>query len=212
MNGPFFAYVGNLPYNISEREVGEFFVRGDCDVQDVIIKLDDQGRGRGYAHVEFKNRESLLKSFEANGYEIGQRSIKVDYHPVKQKNDRGGRMGGGGDRDRDRNDNIREETEVSWVRAPRREPAPLPPKSDSNRPIVRGNAPDRGDRGSDRGATRGVSNRDRPAREQEQPPAVRPKIVLAPRKINVEGEEQPAARVSDIFGGGKPHDENKYEV
>jgi RNA recognition motif. (a.k.a. RRM, RBD, or RNP domain) len=219
MTGPFVAYVGNLPYSITARDVGEFFERGDCDVADVIIKMDEQGRGRGFAHVEFKNRDSLLKSFEANGYEIGQRSIKVDYHPVKQKNDRGGRMGGGGDRDRDRNDNNREETEVSWVRAPRREPAPLPPKPESNRPIVRGNAPDRGDRGNDRGATRGggggggVSNRDRPAREQEQqPPAVRPKIILAPRKVNVEGEEQPVARVSDIFGGGKPHDENKYEV
>lgn len=210
MNGPFFAYVGNLPYSATTRDVGEFFEGGQCDVQDVIIKLDEQGRGRGFAHVEFKNRESLLKSFEANGCEMGSRCIKVDYHPVKSKNDRGGRMGGGGDRDR--NENNREETEVSWVRAPRREPAPLPPKPESNRPIVRGTAP--GDRNSDRGSSRGVNNnRDRPTREQEQqPPAVRPKIILAPRKVNVEGEEQPVARVSDIFGGGKPHDENKYEV
>jgi hypothetical protein len=74
-------------------------------------------------------------------------------------------------------------------------------KSDDRRSDER-----RSDRGSD---SRASQNR---GPELPLPPATRPKILIAPRTILVEGGDHPIAKVSDIFGGGKAHDENKYEV
>lgn len=197
MGGPYWAFVGNLKFNLVENDIGNYFHGGGCAVKDVMMKLDEQGKSRGFALVEFMDRESLLQSFKANGEMLGSRPIKVDYHSNSDRRDRG--------------NHGREETGNSWSRAPKREPSASTSQGDISRQNSRGS-----DRGGDRGgggSPRGNNNRDRSSRESEQAsPAVRTKIVLAPRKVPLEGEEQPAPRVSDIFGGGKPHDENKYEV
>ena len=215
MTGPFVAFVGNLPFDTTENDVGNFFHDGGCNVDRITIKLDDSGKSRGFAHVEFSDRKSLILSFDANGARFGGRDMKVDYQSSRSKSDRGGRSGGGdrdGDR-RDRNSSQRDETEMPWDR----KATPLPPKNDdrsSRRGSERDNRDNRGgDNRNDRSDNRGGGNVGSSRKETEQlPPAVRPKIILAPRKVPLEGSEAPIAKVSDIFGGGKPHDENKYEV
>ena len=104
-----------------------------------------------------------------------------------------------------------------------RKATPLPPKTE-DRPSRRGserdngdnrsndNRGDRGDNRGERGDNRGGSGGGNRRESEQPPPAVRPKIILAARKVPVEGSEAPVSKVSDIFGGGKPHDENKYEV
>ena len=253
MTGPFVAYVGNLAFSATTHDIGNFFHNGGCNVSEVTILMDEGGKPRGFAHVEFGDRESLISSFEADGHELLGRKLKVNYQYMKSKGgDRGGRMGGGmggggdrgGDRDRDnRNEGNREETERNWDRAPK---AVLPPKPDV-RTARRDERNDRGDardgdrgggdrggdrsynRGNERGNERGNDRNERGGgggggnrinsnRDTEPslpaPPAVRQKIILAPKKVAVEGEEvtAPVSKVSDIFGGGRPHDENKYEV
>jgi translation initiation factor 4B len=185
-SGPFVAYVGNLPYNVSDNTVGNFFDQGGCDVQDVIIKLDNDGRPRGFALVEFKNRESLVKALGADGENLSGRNIKVDVD-VKRNKSSSGRPGGGD----------RGGPEISWDRAPKRDNDTNPPRPDSSR---RSNDRDGGDRrGGDRdsGGNRGDRGRDGPSRDVEPPlpNAVRKKIVIAPRSIPVEGAAAPAAKV-----------------
>ena len=251
MNGPFVAFVGNLPFNITVNELGNFFHGGGCHVADVVIKVDEFKKPRGFAHVTFEDRDSLIEAFKATGCLLGGREIKVDFNSNKSS-PRGGRMGGdrdnrggggggggGGDRDGGREsgrDGGREETEVSWVRAPK--PVPVPPKPELRRNDSRDsrdgrdNRDNRGERdnrgGNSNNSRDNRDNRDnrdvrdnrhgpsprnsnRDADQAPTPPAVRPKIVLAPRNIPLEGVEV-SAKVSDIFGGGRPQDENKYEV
>jgi RNA recognition motif-containing protein len=187
-SGPFVAYVGNLPYAVTDNMVGNFFDQGGCDVQDVIIKLDSDGRPRGFALVEFKNRESLVTALGADGENLSGRNIKVDVD-VKRNKSSSGRSGGGD----------RGGPEISWDRAPKRDNDSNPPRPDSSR---RSNDRDRGDgdrRGGDRdrGGNRGDRDRDGPSRDVEPPlpNAVRKKIVIAPRSIPVEGAAAPAAKV-----------------
>ena len=204
MNGPFIATVSNLPYAAKQNEVGNHFHLGGCNVIAVNVRYDDQNNSKGFAHVEFEDRESLLKSLSAHGSKILGREIKVDVFVQNSRSDRGGRM----NNDRDRGGAGRDrETEVSWTRAPRRETSSQSHQSDQTRQNVRGN----GDRGT---SSRASGNRDRPIRENDQPAAalVRPKIILDARKTNSESEPILAKPNSDIFGGGKPHDGNKYEV
>lgn len=204
MNGPFVAAVSNLPYAASENDVGNHFHHGGCNVSAVFIKYDDQNNSKGFAHVEFSDRESLVKSLSAHGTKILGREIKVDVYVQNSRSDRGGRM----NNDRDRGGDGRDrETEVSWTRAPRRETSSQSHQSDQSRQNMRGN----GDRGT---SSRTSGNRDRPMRDNEQPPvaSVRPKIILDARKTNSDSDPVLPKKNSDIFGGGKPHDGNKYEV
>ena len=205
MNGPFFASVSNLPYAATDNDVGNHFHNGGCHVVNVFIKYDDQNNSKGFAQVEFGDRDSLILSLKAHGTRILGRDIKVDVFVQNSRSDRGGRMNN--DRDRGGDGRDRGETEVSWTRAPRRETSSQSHQSDQTRQNMRGN----GDRGT---SSRPGGNRDRPMRENEQPaaPAVRPKIILDARKANPETDPVLLKKNSDIFGGGKPHDGNKYEV
>jgi hypothetical protein len=223
--GPFVAYVGNLPFSADENMVGNFFEGGGCGVKDVIIKLGDDGRPRGFANVEFFDRDSLCKALTANGEVMGGRSIRVDVdmkRPPRSDNasgnrrdgdrDRdGGRRGyreggdmGGGGRDRDDRPARDEPPEPMWNRAaPRREPPPPPPRGSGNRRTGRDDR-DRADGpASDAGA----------AAAAPAPPASRPIIKIQPRTLPVEAVGVLAgAPNQSIFGGGKAHDERAYEV
>ena len=77
MQGPFIAFVGNLPFSAVENDIGDYFYNGGCDVEDVIIKMGDDGRPRGFANVEFINRESLIKALTANGTNMMGRDIRL---------------------------------------------------------------------------------------------------------------------------------------
>ena len=76
-NGPFIAYVGNLNYATTAQTIGEYFQGGGCDVTDVKILTERDGRPRGYANVTFSDRESLVAAMEANGTDLEGRSISV---------------------------------------------------------------------------------------------------------------------------------------
>ncbi len=74
-NGPYIAYVGNLNYATSAQTVGEYFQGGGCDVTDVKILTERDGRPRGFANVTFSDRESLVAAMEADGTDLEGRSI-----------------------------------------------------------------------------------------------------------------------------------------
>jgi translation initiation factor 4B len=75
---PFTAFVGNLSFATTQNMLGDFFYNGNCDVIDVKIHVDGDGRSRGIAHVEFGDRASLERALTANGELFDNRRLKVD--------------------------------------------------------------------------------------------------------------------------------------
>ena len=89
-------YVGNLSWNTSEDELHDFFAPFGSVTSVSIITDRDTGRSRGFAFVEMDDADALRAIQEANGKELGGRSLRID---EAQERQRGG-GGGGGGRDR----------------------------------------------------------------------------------------------------------------
>jgi len=85
----FTAFVGNLGFKTTEQSVGQFF--GDCgNVVDVrIAKSPEDGRSKGYCHVDFDSNEALTKALAKAGQNLDGRDVRVDTSTPRQ---------GGGDR------------------------------------------------------------------------------------------------------------------
>lgn len=88
-------YVGNLPYNTNEQELSKIFEQHG-QVSSVKIVTDrDTGRSRGFAFVEFSQRDEGEAAMGAlNGYSMGGRPLTVNEARPQER--RGG--GGGGER------------------------------------------------------------------------------------------------------------------
>lgn len=88
-------YVGNLPFSSSDTELAGLFERHG-EVTSVKIVTDrETGRSRGFAFVEFANREEGEAAMEAlNGHSLGGRALTVNEARPQER--RGGGGGGGG--------------------------------------------------------------------------------------------------------------------
>ena len=220
--GPFIAYVGNLPFSATENMVGNFFEGGGCGVKDVMMKFGEDGRPRGFANVEFFDRESLCKALTANGEVMGGRSIRVDVdmkRPPRNDHASGDRREGGRDRERDggrrgyregdvggRDDRpVKDEPEGMWNRAAARREPPLPPRANKRS--------GKEERDKADGTISDAATAASPTATPPAPPATRPMIKIQPRTLPVEAVGLlSSAPNQSIFGGGKAHDEKAYEV
>lgn len=185
---PYTAYVGNLPFDKVESDLEELF--SGMAISSVRLMRDrDTGSSKGFGYVEFSDDASLREALNANGMDVGGRSIRVD---VAQR-DRGrdnssfGRGGFG------RNDDD-----------PR------------YRNFQRGGGSYNRDRGF---GGRSYERRDRsgsgsrfddlPRELTEEERAARPKLMLKKRTKPVARTAQTSTR-SSIFGDAKPRDETKF--
>lgn len=130
-NGPFLAYLSNLPYDLEEDGLEDFF--SQLAVVSVRMPREDGGRSRGYGYVEFETREDLIDAISLPDPTINNRHIRID---VSTENDRRQRQGGGRYGDRE----PLSAGESNWRRGG---------PSASNNDEGRG-----GDRGGDRGSSR----------------------------------------------------------
>jgi RNA recognition motif-containing protein len=89
-NGPYKASVGNLNFHTSAKTLAEFFIDGRCDVTDVQLDENADGRKNGYGHVTFSDRDSLVKALTADGVELEGRNIRVYIDKRGQFNNRRG--------------------------------------------------------------------------------------------------------------------------
>ncbi len=72
-------YVGNLPYQTSEEELGEIF--GSYGEVDSVKIIFDRGTGRskGFGFVEMGDDEAAKQAIsELDGKEIGGRNLRVN--------------------------------------------------------------------------------------------------------------------------------------
>lgn len=88
--GPFLAYLSNLPYDLDEEQLEDFF--SQLAVVSVRMPREDGGgRSRGYGYVEFETREDLIDAISLPDPTLNNRHIRID---VSTENDRRRQQGG----------------------------------------------------------------------------------------------------------------------
>ncbi len=94
----FRMYVGNLPYQLTEDELRDFFTSAGCTVAAsggestdrfdnpvVIVRMPD-GKSKGFGFVTFADEESFNKAQGLDKQEFKGRSLNVS--PARPKEDR----------------------------------------------------------------------------------------------------------------------------
>ena len=84
-------YVGNLPYNVSDDQLGAIFAKFGTPDSARVITDRDTGQSKGFGFVEFSNDQQAREALSLNGTEFGGRSLKVN--EARPKNEG---FGGGG--------------------------------------------------------------------------------------------------------------------
>ena len=88
-------YVGNLSYSTTEDDLRTLFVQAGTVTSVALIKDRDSGQSKGFAFVEMGNQSEAQKAITMlNGYNMGDRELKVSM--ARPREERGG--GGFGNR------------------------------------------------------------------------------------------------------------------
>ncbi|XP_015120190.1 eukaryotic translation initiation factor 4B [Diachasma alloeum] len=116
---PFVAYVSNLPYDVIEDDLADFF----AEMQVTNVRLPkDSTKPRGYGYVEFDDRASLIEALNLSNTMIKTRRVRIEVSNSSNDDRRGGRMGMGRDNRRDGYDDP-ERTSGDWRSTPREQPS-----------------------------------------------------------------------------------------
>jgi nucleolin len=94
------VFVGNLGFKTTEDSVKRFF--SDCgNVVGIRIAKNEEGRSKGFCHVDFDSVEGLEKAKTKAGQQLDGREVRVDASAPRQpRGDFGGRGGRGAPRGR----------------------------------------------------------------------------------------------------------------
>ncbi|KAE9038706.1 hypothetical protein PR001_g5411 [Phytophthora rubi] len=74
--GPWKLFVGNLSFRLTEDDVAEFI--GPQSIKDIRFPRDFENRPKGFAYVEFYEREQLVEALKLDGDNLDGRQIKMD--------------------------------------------------------------------------------------------------------------------------------------
>lgn len=176
---PYTAHIGNLSFDATEAEIGDFFASAGASVKGVRLMRDrETERARGFGYVEFNDLESLKVSLPLSGSPLAGRDVRVTVAEAPK---------GYGDREPER--------ELDWGAARTRGPPPARERSGYER-----SGYERSDRGYDR-SERFENREPRSPREPEREldwGAARTRGPLPPaEKPAYERRERPERRDSD---------------
>jgi len=88
-------YVGNLPFDVGEKDLEELFTSYGEVVSANVITDRQTGRARGFAFVEMGQSEDAKKAIEAlDGKEFKGRNLTVNVAKPRTENSRSGNGGG----------------------------------------------------------------------------------------------------------------------
>ncbi|XP_008554817.1 eukaryotic translation initiation factor 4B [Microplitis demolitor] len=119
-NPPYVAYISNLPYDVIEQDLADFFE--GMEVSNMRLPKDST-KLRGYGYVEFADRQSLIDALSMSNTMIKTRRVRIEVSNSSNEERRGaGRMGMGRDNRRDGYDDP-ERTSGDWRSKPREEPS-----------------------------------------------------------------------------------------
>jgi len=86
------VFVGNVSYNCTEDDLRAFFA-GCGAIKSVRLARGEDGRPKGFAHVEFDEPSGAAQAVALSGRELVERQVRVDFADQK-----GGSRGGRGGR------------------------------------------------------------------------------------------------------------------
>src|SRR5215207_915405 len=91
-------YVGNLSYSTTEDDLRTLFFQAGTVSSVALIKDRDSGQSKGFAFVEMGNQSEAQKAISMfNGFNMGDRELKVSLaRPREERSGGGGTYGGGG--------------------------------------------------------------------------------------------------------------------
>ncbi|KAG8971445.1 hypothetical protein FRC05_011018 [Tulasnella sp. 425] len=84
---PYTAFVGNLAFDISERDVEDFF---KVPLKSIKIIKDREGRAKGYGYVEFETLQGLKDGLAKTGAHLSGRTVRVSVAEPQKERERGG--------------------------------------------------------------------------------------------------------------------------
>lgn len=111
---PFLAYMSNLPYDLNESDIQEYFEDAtNFEVVSVRLPREDgeSGRMRGFGYIEFADREGLIAAVSLPDPQLRNRNIRID---VSTEQDQ---KRGGGNRGRYDNLGSSENRDTNWRRS-----------------------------------------------------------------------------------------------
>uniref|UniRef100_A0A673MWV7 Eukaryotic translation initiation factor 4B n=1 Tax=Sinocyclocheilus rhinocerous TaxID=307959 RepID=A0A673MWV7_9TELE len=97
---PYTAFLGNLPYDVSEESIKDFFRGLAISAVRLPREPNNPERLKGFGYAEFDDVESFLRALSLNEENLGNRRIRVDI--ADQSNDKERDSGTMMGRDRDR--------------------------------------------------------------------------------------------------------------
>ncbi|XP_040196563.1 eukaryotic translation initiation factor 4B isoform X2 [Rana temporaria] len=112
---PFTAFLGNLPYDVSEESIQKFFRGLNISAVRLPREPSNPERLKGFGYAEFDDLDSLLSALSLNEESLGNRRIRVDIADQAQDKDRDDRSFG---RDRDRNRDSDKTDSSDWRARP----------------------------------------------------------------------------------------------
>ncbi|KTG13531.1 hypothetical protein cypCar_00016369 [Cyprinus carpio] len=230
---PYTAFLGNLPYDVSEESIKNFFRGLSISAVRLPREPSNPERLKGFGYAEFDDIESLLRALSLNEENLGNRRIRVDIADQSNEKERDDRSVSGRDRNRSERDMGPDKTDSDWRARPKSDSDDGPRRDDAfgerydsrgggRRPFGSGFRRDYDDRRDDgRGSGERYGDRygDREERyerrderrEDRGGPTQRPKLNLKPRSVPKEEEQSSgpiasSGRAASIFGGAKPVD------
>ena len=78
-------YVGNLPWSIADAELKDFFSNFGTVHSAVVITDRETGRSRGFGFVEMDQADAENAIREADGKDLGGRSLRVNEAQERQR-------------------------------------------------------------------------------------------------------------------------------
>ena len=73
----FSIFVGNLSFKSKENDIRNFF--SDCgEILDIRIAKNEDGKMKGFAHIDFDSKEAVEKAIQKNGESLGGRELRID--------------------------------------------------------------------------------------------------------------------------------------
>ena len=91
-------YIGNLPFQVNEEELSNWFVQAGVTPSNVTLIRDRfSGQPRGFGFVEINNDEEADRAVQAlNGQDLMGRKVVVNEARPQREGGGGGRGAGGG--------------------------------------------------------------------------------------------------------------------
>ncbi|KAK2889325.1 hypothetical protein Q8A67_014700 [Cirrhinus molitorella] len=116
---PYTAFLGNLPYDVSEESIKDFFRGLAISAVRLPREPNNPERLKGFGYAEFDDIESLLRALSLNEENLGNRRIRVDIADQSNDKERDSGMMMGRDRDRSRMmDGGPDKTDSDWRARP----------------------------------------------------------------------------------------------